>query len=90
MWAIARDGEVFYRGSVSPQNPAGGDAKEQKKEVKTGFLSDWKVVEKHWSNQASLTPPNRRMLVPHPVALPADPAAALCGTDVGFRCGRQQ
>lgn len=23
MWAIARDGAVFYRGSVSAQNPAG-------------------------------------------------------------------
>lgn len=23
MWAIAKDGAVFYRGSVSPQNPAG-------------------------------------------------------------------
>lgn len=23
VWAIARDGSVFYRGSVSPQNPAG-------------------------------------------------------------------
>lgn len=31
VWAIARDGEVFYRGSVSPQNPAGQCAKGQKK-----------------------------------------------------------
>lgn len=23
VWAIAKDGAVFYRGSVSPQNPAG-------------------------------------------------------------------
>lgn len=23
VWAITRDGAVFYRGSVSPQNPAG-------------------------------------------------------------------
>lgn len=26
VWAIARDGAVFYRGSVSQQNPAGKNA----------------------------------------------------------------
>lgn len=40
VWAIARDGEVFYRGSVSPQNPAGQRAKGQQKKKMNGKVTN--------------------------------------------------
>lgn len=83
VWAIARDGAVFYRGSVSQQNPAG--MKDQVFLV--GFGEENLCVCVHEAVIYQTSAPCRRVLVPHPGPPSADAQAAVGGQDVCLRCG---
>lgn len=80
VWAIARDGAVFYRGSVSQQNPAGRNAE-------LGLVYHHCTFVHLYSRLLFTPPPHRRMLVPHPAPPPTDAPTALGGPDFCLRCG---
>lgn len=105
VWAIAKDGAVFYRGSVSPQNPAGRlkmpDLDEtllcrhevlhsnQNLEEPASIFKVYRLSKctnrANTAKRPALSSICRRMLVPHPLAPPTDPQAAVCGEDLRLR-----